>query len=250
MIDLNGKVMLITGGSRGIGAATGLLAARAGADVAIVFQRNVREARRIEKAIQEEGGRSRCYKADVSSRSDVRKTVRAVVKDFGRIDILVNSAGIWTSGSLGSMKESVWDQTIDINLKGTWLLCNEVFPHMKRHGGKIINIASTAGQRGEAFHSHYAASKGGVIAFTRSIAVELAPYNVQVNCVSPGWVDTDMVEGALRGRSVRRDIERAIPRRRVATAEEVAGPILFLASSLSDHMIGSVVSVNGGSVMA
>jgi 3-oxoacyl-[acyl-carrier protein] reductase len=121
---------------------------------------------------------------------------------------------------------------------------------MKKKGGKIINIASTAGQRGEAGYSHYAASKAAVIAFTKSIAAELAPMNILVNCVAPGWVSTDMTSTVLRNRTALRAIERTIPRGRVATPEDIAGPVLFLASDLSDHLVGTTLSVNGGGLMA
>jgi 3-oxoacyl-[acyl-carrier protein] reductase len=140
---------------------------------------------------------------------------------------------------------------LDINLKGMFLFTNEVVPIMKKQGsGKIINIASTAGQRGERFHSHYAASKGGMIAFTKSIAAELAPHNIIVNCVSPGWVATDMTARELRDPNIGEEIRRIIPRGHVATAEEIAGSVLFLASELSNHLVGSIVSVNGGAVMS
>jgi len=140
---------------------------------------------------------------------------------------------------------------IDTNLKGMFLFVNEVVPLMKRQGnGKIINIASTAGQRGEPFYSHYAASKGGMIAFTKSIAVELAPHNIIVNCVSPGWVATDMTAGELCDPKIGKEIRRVIPRGRVATAEEIARSVLFLASELSDNLIGSIISTNGGAVLS
>jgi 3-oxoacyl-[acyl-carrier protein] reductase len=172
------------------------------------------------------------------------------MKRFGRIDILVNNAGIWTYGAIGKMTERVWDETLDVNLKGMFLFCNEVVPIMKKQRfGRIINIASTAGQRGEAFHSHYAASKGGMIAFTKSIAAELAPHGILANCVAPGWVDTDMSAGALRVPSSLREITKTIPNRRVASSEDIAGSVLFLASEFSTHLVGSTISVNGGGVM-
>jgi 3-oxoacyl-[acyl-carrier protein] reductase len=248
MITLKGKVALITGGSRGIGAASAMLLAQAGCHVAITYSRQQAKAKMVQNRISSYGRRCLVIKADVSSAQDVRRTVRTVVRELGAIDILVNNAGVWKYGAIGSMTAKQWDETMNINLKGTFLFCNEVVRYMKRHGGKIINISSTAGQRGEAFHSHYAASKAGMIGFTKSIAVELARYKINVNCVAPGWVDTDMSAGALRGRE-RPKIERTIPRGRVATAGDVAGSVLFLASNLSDHLVGSTVSVNGGGVM-
>jgi len=185
----------------------------------------------------------------VASESQVRGVLRKVVHHFGRIDILVNNAGIWKYGAIGSMTARQWDETLDVNLKGTFLFCNEAVRYMKRRGGKIINVSSTAGQRGEAFHSHYAASKAGMIAFTKSIADELARYDINVNCVAPGWVDTDMTAGVLSSKKTRKQIESGIPRGRVASPEEIAGPILFLASDLSNHLVGTTLSVNGGGVM-
>jgi 3-oxoacyl-[acyl-carrier protein] reductase len=151
---------------------------------------------------------------------------------------------------MGKMTEAQWDETLDINLKGSFLFCNEVVPVMrKQKGGKIINIASTAGQRGEPFYSHYAASKGGMIAFTKALGAELASENIIVNCVSPGWIHTDMTAHVLRNRKQLRDIKKLIPRGRVGTPEEVAGSVLFLASDLSNHTVGAVINVNGGSVL-
>jgi 3-oxoacyl-[acyl-carrier protein] reductase len=189
-------------------------------------------------------------RADVSRAGDVRRAVDTVLDHFGRIDILVNNAGVWKRGVIGAMTEQQWDKTLDINLKGTFLFCNAAVPSMKkRRSGKIINIASTAGQRGEPFYSHYAASKGGVIAFTKAIAAELAPDGIIVNCVSPGWVLTDMTSRILGNRKQIGSINRLIPRGRVATPEEIAGPVVFLASDLANHLVGAVVNVNGGSVL-
>jgi 3-oxoacyl-[acyl-carrier protein] reductase len=250
MISLNGKVILVTGGSRGIGAAVSLMMAKAGATVALTYSRHKEDATRTAYRIARTGGECLIMQADVSKSLDVRKTVRTVLEHFGRIDVLVNNAGVWKRGVIGRMTERQWDETMDINLKGTFLFCNAVVPVMKKQrGGKIINVASTAGQRGEPFHSHYAASKGGVIAFTKAIAAELAPHHITVNCVSPGWVDTDMASHVLHDRQQIREIKRDIPRGRVATPEEIAGPVVFLASDLADHLIGAIINVNGGSVL-
>jgi 3-oxoacyl-[acyl-carrier protein] reductase len=250
MIDLYGKTALVTGGSRGIGAAIVRTLAQAGASVAFTYRRDTKRAKALEAEVQSLGHDCAALQANVASCRDVRLAVARAISRFGVIDILVNNAGIWKSARLESMSEREWDETMNVNLKGTFFFCKEVAPHMKKRGGKIINIASTAGQRGEPFHSHYAASKGGIIAFTRSIAVELARFNIQVNCVSPGWVDTDMTSGVLGKRASRRAIEATIPRGRVATPEEVSESVLFLASSLSNHLVGSVISVNGGSVLS
>ncbi len=250
-IDLTGKVALITGGSRGIGAACAHTLANAGADIALTYQRNQRAARSVRAEIHQQGRACETFRCDASDGRQVRLVVRAVLREFGHIDVLVNNAGIWKWGAIGSMTERQWDETIDANLRGTFLFTNAVVPSMKKQrSGKIINIASTAGQRGEAFHSHYAASKGGMIAFTKSIAVELAPFGVIANAVAPGWVDTDMSSAALRDRNEGPAIRKAIPRGRAARADEIAGSVLFLASDLSNHLVGSTISVNGGSVLS
>ncbi len=249
MINLSGKVAVVTGGSRGIGAEAAIMLAEAGCDVAITYVSARTKAIQIRNRIEQMGRESLIIKANVSSERDVKLALRAVIRQFGRIDILVNNAGIWKYGSIGSMSARQWDETLDINLKSVFLFCNEAVRHMKRRGGKIVNIASTAGQRGEAFHSHYAASKAGIIAFTKSIASEVAPYGINVNCVAPGWVETDMSKGVLSSKKALRNIEQSIPRGRVATPREIAGPILFLASELSDNLVGTTVSANGGGVM-
>ena len=249
MINLSGKVALITGGSRGIGAAAATLLAQAGCDVVITYRTSRAEALKMRDRITRLGRQCLVLNVQASSERDVKRALQMTIRHFGKIDILVNNAGIWKYGAIGSMTERQWDETLDINLKGVFLFCNAVVRYMKRRGGKIINIASTAGQRGEAFHSHYAASKAGVIAFTKSIASELAPYGIIVNCVAPGWVETDMSKRVLSSRRTRKEIEKSIPRGRVASPKEIAGPILFLASDLSDHLVGTTLSVNGGGVM-
>ncbi len=248
MIDLGGKVALVTGGSRGIGAAIAVLFAKAGADVVLTYSSDRTSANRIKEQIGQLGRSCIAIRVRVSSSASVRGAVSRAREEFGKIDILVNNAGIWKPASLRSMTEAQWNETIDINLKGVFLFCKAVLPAMRK-GGKIINIASTAGQRGEAGYSHYAASKGAVIAFSKSIAAELAPKGIQVNCIAPGWVFTDMTSSALRNRSSLRAIERTIPRGVVATPEDIAGPALFLASRFSDHLVGATLSVNGGGVM-
>lgn len=249
MNDLRGKTALVTGGSRGIGAATVLEFSKMGVQVAFTYRSDRKSAMKI---AAEASRFSECLmiKSEITDPDQVKRAIRSTVDHFGRIDILVNNAGIWKSGKIGVMKESQWDKTLEVNLKGTFLFCNSVVPLMKKqHGGKIINIASTAGQRGEAGYSHYAASKGGVIAFTKSIAVELAPYNIIANCVSPGWVDTDMTAHVLHDRKKIGPIKNLIPRRKVGTPEDIARAVLFLASPHSNHIVGAVINVNGGSVL-
>lgn len=250
MINLHNRVALVTGGSRGIGAAVAQLLAQAGAKVAITYRSNGKRAGALVERMQRGGSSCVALKVDVKDEVRVRQTVRTVVDTFGGVDILVNNAGIWVPAPMGSTSGRKWRETIEINLIGTFNFCNAVVPFMKRKGGRIVNIASTAGQRGEAGYSHYAASKGGMIAFTKAIGAELAPQGIIVNCVAPGWVDTDMTAGTLKRKSVRREIIKTIPRGKIATPNDIAGPVLFLCSELSNHMVGSVLSVNGGAVMA
>jgi 3-oxoacyl-[acyl-carrier protein] reductase len=250
MINLTGQVALITGGSRGIGAATALLFAQAGAKVAITYASDKKSADNIVHSIGLWGVKGKSYKLQIAKYGQCRKLIQTVIRDFGKIDILVNNAGIWKYGEIGRMTEKEWSRMLDINLNGIFNMCNGVVPHMKRRKyGRIINISSTAGQRGEALHSHYAASKGGTIAFTKSLGAELISDGIYVNCVAPGWVDTDMTAGTLNDRATIREITRTIPRGKVGKPEEIAGPILFLASSLSNNIVGEILNVNGGSVM-
>lgn len=248
MIDLSDKVLLVTGASRGIGRAVAILAARAGAIVAANYNHAKAEAQAVAAEITQAGGLAATFQADVSRYADVEAMVTEILKHFGQIDVLVNNAGIWTYGAIDTMPESVWDETMAVNLKSIYNCCRVIVPHLKtRRKGVIINVSSTAGQRGEAFHSHYAATKGAVISFTKSLAPELAPYNILVNCVAPGWVATDMSNAAIAEEGEK--ITNTIPLRRAATAEEIAGPIVFLASELASYINGEILNVNGGNVL-
>jgi 3-oxoacyl-[acyl-carrier protein] reductase len=158
------------------------------------------------------------------------------------------SAGIWEDEA-GAGSVATWDRTIAVNLRGAFLVTDAAIPHLEKASGSIVLISSTAGQRGEARHSAYAATKGAVISYTKSLAVELGPRGIRVNCVAPGWVETDMTRAALADGPARREIEMSIPLGRVAQPSDVAGPVLFLVSDLARHMQGEVVNVNGGSVL-
>lgn len=250
MIRLDGKKALITGGSRGIGRATALLLAEAGADVAIHYQRNERAAEEVKKLIEKKGREALLCRAEISNRSEVEKMVKATGEHWGRIDILINNAGIWTYGEMGNMPEEVWRETMAVNLDGVFYATNAVVPWMKKNKqGWIVNVASTAAVRGEAFHSHYAASKGAMLALTKSLAVELAPHNIRVNCVAPGWVDTDMCTEVFADPEFREKVRQSIPLKRIPPPEDIAGPILFLVSDLALHITGEILNVNGGSVL-
>lgn len=250
MISLEGRKALVTGGSRGIGAATAVLFASAGADVAISYASRKDAAQKVQDKIRSLGKECLVHKADFSKRNEVLKIVENVLGKWSHIDVLVNNAGVWTYGAIGSMDKTVWLETIRINLDSLFDVCNAVVPSMKtRQAGWIINVSSTAGVRGEAYHSHYAASKGAVIALTKSLAAELAPFGIRVNCVAPGWVDTEMCAEVFKDRRFRKKVEASIPLQRIPTPEDIAGPILFLASDLARHITGEVLNVNGGSVL-
>jgi 3-oxoacyl-[acyl-carrier protein] reductase len=250
VIRLNGRKALITGGSRGIGRATALLFARAGCDVAISYVSNSEAAMAVRSSVEDMGRECLVYKAEVSSRSDIDGMVGDILSRWGELDTLVNNAGVWTYLEMGRMDESLYHETIAVNVDGVFYLINAVVPAMKKKGrGWIINVTSTAGVRGEAGHSHYAASKGALHALTKSLAVELAPFNIRVNSVAPGWVDTDMCAGVFAEPGMKEQVRQTIPLRRIPPPEDIAGPILFLASDLARHITGEILNVNGGSVL-
>lgn len=247
MIDLSNKVTLITGGSRGIGEASVRYFAKANSKVAFTYKSSSTNADRLEKEFP---GIVKGYRVDMESEKEINDMVEQTVKQFGKVDILVHNAGIWNDGTLENMSLDHWNELMRVNLTSTFLFCKAVTPHMKKNNfGRMILISSTAGQRGEAFHSHYAASKGGIISFTKSLAVELAPFNITVNSVAPGWVDTDMNNEVFADPDFKENARKGIPVGRIPTPEDIAGPILFLASDLARHINGEILNVNGGSVL-
>ncbi len=249
-IDLTPRTALITGGSRGIGRATADLLARAGARVALNYVRDEAAVNAAVREIRAAGGEAMALAGDVADVETARQLVRDVVAAWGRLDILVLNAGIWEEDVTGRGDVAVWDRTYAVNLRGAFLVTDAAAPHLEKHGGSIVFVSSTAGQRGEARHSAYAASKGALISYTKSLAAELGPRGIRVNAIAPGWVDTDMSRSALDNPMTRSEIEKSIPIGRVASAADVAGPILFLVSDLARHLQGEVVNVNGGSVLA
>lgn len=252
MISLENNIALITGGTRGIGEATVRLFAMAKADIAFTYKTSSEKAEALIKEMLEINPsiRIKAYKCDQENEDEIVDCVAEIKKDFGRIDILVNNAGIWKYGEVDRMSLEEWNRMMNINMTGYFLFCREVVPIMKQNkNGKIIMVSSTAGQRGEAFHSHYAASKGAAISFTKSLSTELAEYNINVNCVAPGWVDTEMCDSVFEDLEYKEQVRRSIPLGRIATPEDIAGPILFLASDLARHITGEVLNVNGGSVL-
>jgi 3-oxoacyl-[acyl-carrier protein] reductase len=250
MIDLGGKTALITGGSRGIGKATAVLFARAGADVAITYRNQEKAALGVKMEIEAMNRRCLAVCVDIADEAEVGRSVEDVLRAWGRVDILVNNAGIWTYLEMGSGDAAAWKETMEINLDSVFYFTNAVVPQMKKQNqGWIINVGSTAGIRGEALHSHYAATKGALNALTKSWAVELAPYNIRVNLVAPGWVDTDMCVEVFSDRAFKESVRQSIPLKRIPPPEDIAGPILFLASDLARHITGAIINVNGGSVL-
>jgi 3-oxoacyl-[acyl-carrier protein] reductase len=246
---LRGRVAIVTGGARGIGRATVLRLAEAGADVVINYARNEEAAEEVAQLAREFGVQAQPSRADVSDVTQAAALVEKTVGQFGKVDLLVANAGIWEGAPVEELSEEVWDRVIDANLKGTWASCRAVVPFMKRQGrGGIVIVSSTAGQRGEAGYSNYAASKGGQISFTKALSSELAPV-IRVNSVAPGWVDTDMSNGALGDEQSKQAIMNGIPLQRVASADDVALSIVFLASDWARHITGEILNVNGGAVL-
>ena len=249
MINLKNKSVLITGGSGGIGKACVRLFSDTGASVGFTFKTGKNSA---DELVEELSNKSKvkAFKADLMNEVEIKNTVSSFEDQFGKIDILVNNAGIWKEVEVSKMTIDEWEETLKINLTAAFLFTKHAVPGMKKsRSGKIINIASTAGQRGEAFHSHYAASKGGMISFTKSLAAELGEYNINVNCVAPGWVITDMTKESLNDKLIFEKVCNDIPLKKIAAPEEVAGPVLFLASELASHVTGEILNVNGGSVL-
>ena len=248
-IDLSPRTALVTGGSRGIGRATAELLAAAGAKVAVNYRRDDRRAEEFVRQVRSAGGEALALAGDLSRPEEARQLVRDVLAAWGRLDVVVNNAGIWEEDRAGAGDLDTWDRTFAVNVRGAFALTDAAIGPIEKEGGSIVFVSSTAGQRGEARHSAYAASKGALISYTKSLAAELGPRGIRVNCVAPGWVDTEMTAEALGDAESRAEIERSIPVGRIARPEDVAGAILFLVSDLARHVQGEVLNVNGGSVL-
>ncbi len=248
MADLSGKTALVTGGSRGIGRAIALAFAAAGADVAITFRSATAEATKVVREIEAAGRRAKSFRSDASDFDGSATVVEGVLAAFSGIDILVNNAGITKDGLLMRMSEADWDAVVATNLKGVFNFSKAAIkPMMGQRSGKIINITSIVGVIGNAGQANYAASKAGMIGFTKSLARELGSRNIQVNAIAPGFIDTDMTS-ALNAEQ-RQKLEQNIPLKRIGTPAEVAGAACFLASADSDYITGQVLCVDGGMVM-
>ena len=249
-LQLAGRVAVITGASRGIGRAVAERLAQLGVHVVVNYVRDSEAANEVVDLAKTSGVDAISVKADVATLSGGRELVAKTIAHFKRLDLLVCNAGIWEGASVDSMSEGMWDRTLEINLKGTWTVCREAIPQMKEQRfGRIVIVSSTAGQRGEAHYSNYAASKGGQISFAKALSTELAPFGITVNAIAPGWVDTELSGEPLSNTENRRSIESAIPLGRVATADDIAWPIVFLCSEWARHITGEVLNVNGGSVL-
>lgn len=249
-LNLIERVAVVTGGSRGIGRGVAERLAEAGASVVVNYVRDDRAAYETVQVIEQRGGRALAVRADVTRLEEAEKLIDEGRKHFGRIDVLVCNAGIWEGAAVEKLSEAMWDRVIEINLRGTWTVCRAAVLFMKEQRfGRIVIVSSTAGQRGESKVSNYAASKGGQISFAKSLAVELADYNITVNAVAPGWVETEMNDGVFADAEFRRKVESSIPLKRIATVDDIARPIVFLCSEWARHITGEVLNINGGSVL-
>jgi 3-oxoacyl-[acyl-carrier protein] reductase len=256
-LKLNGKIALITGGARGIGAAAVRLFRQAGAQVSF----NYRAAKdRAEALAAECGGEAFCraFPMELDSVDAGRKLVAQTIAAFGRIDCLVVNHGIWPpdDAAISTMDERQWRRTLNVNLDSVFGLVQAAVSAMQQQSaskgevrGHVVLVSSTAGQRGEAFHADYAVTKGALISLTKSLSSELAPQGIYVNCVAPGWVDTEMSAPALATEAGRAKIFGTIPLGRVARVEELAAPILFLCTPWAGFISGEVLNVNGGAVL-
>ncbi len=254
-LSLSGKTALITGGSRGIGAATVRMFAAAGAKVVFSYQKAKSQA----DALVKECGENNCRpsQSNLDSSDAARRLVAEAVKQFGRIDILVANHGVWPAEDVAieKMSDEQWRSTLSINLDAVFGLLKHTVAQMKSQprmgsaAGHIVLISSTSGQRGEAFHADYSATKGAIISLTKSLASELATSGVYVNAVAPGWVDTDMSKPALEDPKAGEVIRRTIPLGRAAKPEEIAAPVLFLCTEHAGFITGEIFNVNGGAVL-
>lgn len=246
-MTLAGRRVLVTGASKGIGAACAVALGREGAHVGVHFNKDAEGAARVARDVEAAGGRATAIAADLSSWDEGERLVAA----FGEpLDGVVLNHGIWKEAAIDAMRAADYDETMDANLRGVFSVAGAAARRMKaRRSGRIVLVASTAGQRGEALHAHYAASKGAIISMTKSLASELAPFGVLVNCVAPGWVRTPMTEPTLADPKERAKVFSAIPLGRVGEPEEIAGPVLFLLGAASTFVTGEVLNVNGGAVL-
>lgn len=254
-LSIKGRVALVTGGSRGIGAATVRMFVEAGARVFF----NYKSARSEAERLVAELGADRCaaLACDLSGVETARALVLAAAERFGRLDVLVDNHGVWPPDDMpiDRLPDTQWASTVAVNLDSVFSLVKHSVAQMKKQPhaggarGHVVLVSSTAGQRGEAFHCDYAATKGALISMVKGLSTELAPQDIYVNCVAPGWVDTDMSRPALNDPKAGPEILATIPLGRVGTPEEIAAPILFLCTEHAGFITGEVLNVNGGAVL-
>jgi 3-oxoacyl-[acyl-carrier protein] reductase len=238
-------VALITGASRGIGKASAFKLAKDGYDLALNYYRTVKGAKEILAKVEDQGRKALLFKADVSDYNAVEQMVRNVMTEFGRIDVLVNNAGIYPRKLLEDISSEDWREVIDINLTGIFNCCKHVVPHMKKHKkGAIVNFSSMLGLMGTKHGIHYAASKAGVLGLTKSLAKELAPYNIRVNAIAPGAIETDILKNDTPEQRTKR--LKQIPLGRVGQPEEIAEVVSFLVSDRASYITGETLNVSGG----
>jgi len=246
-LKLKGKVALVTGAAQGIGKAVALLLARNGADI-IVSDINLEKAEETAREVEGLGQRALAVKTNVAEANDVEKMVQTALERFGRIDILINNAGITRDKLLLRMSDEDWDAVLGVNLRGTFLCTRAVIrPMAKQKSGKIVNIASVVGTMGNAGQANYGASKAGVIGFTKTVAREYAPRGINVNAIAPGYIETPMTEALPE--KAKEELKRMIPMDRLGKPEDVAEAVLFLVSEASTYITGQVLHVNGGIYM-
>jgi len=247
-LSLEGKTCLVTGGSRGIGKAIALSLANFGADVAITYARSANSANEVKAEIEAMGRKAKCIQADAVDFDGATQVINEIVSDWGKLDVLVNNAGITRDNLILRMAEQEWDDVITTNLKSIFNYSKACArPMMKNKSGSIVNISSVVGINGNAGQSNYAASKAGIIGFTKSYAKELASRNIRANVIAPGYITTDMTDSL--GDKVLDSIKAATPLRRAGEAQEVADAVVFLASDMSSYITGEVIRVDGGMAM-
>lgn len=249
LIDLTGRNAVVTGGSRGVGRATARLLARAGASVGIGYRSREPDARVVVEELTNLGVEAWAEAGDLSRARDVEALFGRADQEFDGLDIVVANAGIWPPDPvpIGRMRDEQWHRTVQVNLDSVFYTAREAARRL-RDDGRLVLVSSTAGQRGEANHVDYAATKGALISMVKGLCVELGSRGTTVNAVAPGWIDTEMAEPAFED-GMREIIAGGIPLGRVALAEDVAGPILFLCSALGRHVTGEILNVNGGAVL-
>jgi len=249
MIDLTGKNAVVTGGSRGVGRATALLLADAGASVAIGYRSRTEDAESTVAEIRERGVEALAVRSDLSVPEGSVELFDRAEEALGGIDFFIGNAGIWPPDEvpIAEMTDEQWQRTMKVNVDSVFYGCREAARRL-REGGAVVLVGSTAGQRGEAYHGDYAASKGAMISLVKGFCIELAERDINVNCVAPGWIDTEMAAPAFED-GERDRVSNAIPIGRIASAEDIAGPIVFLCSPLARHITGEILNVNGGAVL-